>query len=628
MKNKPSNDCHSLSDSLNLTNNPLFCKMALSLLPSIKPAISISAYNKLQGNLRRGDLDSIQDNAELKDFLSMARSGAVSASVVLFRSVYQFVEMFKKLPPPQSSMDQDKAALQVFLDGEKRCAVTNRFLRTKTFSTDHVHWKVKSLIAEILGDLPTNFLDQKVDFGPGSTVNPLERKYAETSEFFKLSDKLYVSQSSKVFLAAHLSYNPVWIDALASHYHINDGDKSRLQLEMEVFKNHLVVVDDLAPNRLGFVPKNADVSRTIGVELNGQIVLQQCVGRLIRKKLRKYGLNLNSQSRNQHLARLAKTLGLATVDIKNASNTLSIECVRKLIPSDWFCVLDTIRQKCGRNKNHNFSKHYDMFSSMGNGFTFELESLIFFAIAVCVNAENGHTDTQAASVYGDDIIVPTNSYTDLVSVLRCYGFTVNKEKSFSSGLFYESCGADYYDSAPVRPFYVRRQVSTIRDAYFLCNSLLFKMVKYQDITLLPAYIILWRNIPSKQRLFGPLHFEGVTESRWDETNDDLEACLRVPLEFAQMNGGVKFNLPTYSYVYKRYQFTSPVVPLSQNHQYAVQNILYLMFLKNGRRTKVTLRGHSKPRLVKAETSRWDGLLNRDESSAIKLIFSYIAMPQP
>jgi len=74
---------------------------------------------------------------------------------------------------------------------------------------------------------------------------------------------------------------------------------------------------------------------------------------------------------------------------------------------------------------------------MGNGFTFPLETLIFWALtrAVC-----GSTAT--VSAYGDDIICPSDRAEDVIAVLTEVGFSVNLEKSFWNGPFRESCGSD------------------------------------------------------------------------------------------------------------------------------------------------------------------------------------------
>jgi hypothetical protein len=48
-------------------------------------------------------------------------------------------------------------------------------------------------------------------------------------------------------------------------------------------------------------------------------------------------------------------------------------------------------------------------------------------------------------VYGDDIIVPTHNALTVIEVLEAFGFKVNTNKSFWTGKFRESCGAEYYD---------------------------------------------------------------------------------------------------------------------------------------------------------------------------------------
>jgi hypothetical protein len=93
---------------------------------------------------------------------------------------------------------------------------------------------------------------------------------------------------------------------------------------------------------------------------------------------------------------------------------------------------------------------------MGSGHTFPLQTLLFYAItqAVCeLLGERGKV-----SVYGDDIICPNFAAPPLVEVFRWIGFTVNTDKSFWSSdymhlmKFRESCGGDFYDAVPVRPW--------------------------------------------------------------------------------------------------------------------------------------------------------------------------------
>jgi len=94
---------------------------------------------------------------------------------------------------------------------------------------------------------------------------------------------------------------------------------------------------------------------------------------------------------------------------------------------------------------------------MGNGFTFELESVIFLAISMAVMEENGIEALPGVNVssFGDDIIVPNELFSDMSAVLSYLGFTVNKEKSFHSGVFRESCAGDFFRGQAVRPYFLK-----------------------------------------------------------------------------------------------------------------------------------------------------------------------------
>jgi len=168
----------------------------------------------------------------------------------------------------------------------------------------------------------------------------------------------------------------------------------------------------------------------------------------------------------------------ATLDLEMASDTLCIELVRELIPPDCFDLLNTLRSHKGLLDGEEI--HWNKFSSMGNGFTFELESMIFLSLSQACSDFHGVTrechqafgDGYAhLSVYGDDIIVPAILAERLIRLFRFTGFRVNTEKSFVSGPFRESCGEDYYEGTAVRPFYLKRKITRWKDVIFLYNGL-------------------------------------------------------------------------------------------------------------------------------------------------------------
>jgi hypothetical protein len=216
------------------------------------------------------------------------------------------------------------------------------------------------------------------------------------------------------------------------------------------------------------VPKATDIDRVACKEPEINLFLQRGVGDYIRKRLRRIGIDLNDQSRNQELARLGVERGLATIDLSSASDSISQAVVFDLLPFEWWSYLDDIRSRSILIDGQ--IRSLEMFSSMGNGFTFELESLIFYALTRAVCWQSGTKGV--ISVYGDDIVAPSSIVPRLRTIFAWYGFTVNLAKSFWTGDFRESCGKHYHKGRDVTPFYIRGKVSTKTDMIRLLNRLI------------------------------------------------------------------------------------------------------------------------------------------------------------
>jgi len=202
-------------------------------------------------------------------------------------------------------------------------------------------------------------------------------------------------------------------------------------------------------NAITLVPKNWKTHRTIAKEPTHSLPFQLALDSWFKSKLRKWGIDLSSQAKNQEFARIGSIDGsLATIDLAMASDTLAFNCVAWLLPPDWFELLCSFRSS-------SFSApwgvgDYAKFSSMGNGYTFSLETLIFTAACRAIGSRQ-------YAVYGDDIALETHLVPSLVKLLRFLGFRVNDEKSFYNpdSRFRESCGCDYYKGNLVTPFYLR-----------------------------------------------------------------------------------------------------------------------------------------------------------------------------
>jgi len=142
--------------------------------------------------------------------------------------------------------------------------------------------------------------------------------------------------------------------------------------------------------------------------------------------------------------------------------------VYQLMPDDWFELLDLSRSPTTTLPDGSVVT-LEKFSSMGNGYTFELESLIFLAIAIY--ATGGYNGSEV-TVYGDDIIIPQSATTRCIDTLNLVGFSVNRSKSFLAGRFFESCGSDWFDNQPVRPFFLRQPPSSkVPFSLYVCNRI-------------------------------------------------------------------------------------------------------------------------------------------------------------
>lgn len=236
------------------------------------------------------------------------------------------------------------------------------------------------------------------------------------------------------------------------------------------------------------VPKTSLIDRCCCKEPDYNMYLQKAIGDSIRRRLKRKGVDLNDQSLNQRLARKGSIDGtLATVDLSSASDSLTTQLVLLLVPDCWFDLMNDVRSKTSMvdGKLH----VNEMFSSMGNAFTFELETLIFWALT---RATAFLTKTSGeVSVYGDDIICPSGLKHAIISVLEFCGFRLNPKKSFFEGPFRESCGAHWLNGLEVTPFYVKKLPVNATDWCLLLNSLR-RWANVETVGICdPTYFDLW-----------------------------------------------------------------------------------------------------------------------------------------
>lgn len=243
--------------------------------------------------------------------------------------------------------------------------------------------------------------------------------------------------------------------------------------------------------------------RSIAIEPSGNVYFQLALGSAIRARLRRSGLDLdNAHLNHRKMAQESSVDGrFATLDLSNASDTLCKNLVKVLLrDTPWLERLEDLRSP--KTLVDGKWVVLEKFSSMGNGYTFELETLVFLGICAECLKLSGIQPLLGVNltIFGDDIIIPTECVRLVTSALAWCGFTTNSSKSFSTGYFRESCGGDYYDGDPVRGVYVKSRLARDPAGVFTAYNGLVRFesdvevslssVKNYLLSLLPDRLIL------------------------------------------------------------------------------------------------------------------------------------------
>jgi len=250
-------------------------------------------------------------------------------------------------------------------------------------------------------------------------------------------------------------------------------------------------------DKLHQVPKNADKNRVITITSVLRKAKQKGIGEWIRKAYRSIrscniNHNLDTCARDhQVLAWIAsKTDFFDTYDFSSASDRITFPILEEVLLGKPRPNCQKLWDMMQRSSSLGFEwkgQRYTYRSfPMGYSFTFELESLIFFALTVAFLLNWGFTLDEApldnciaylVSTYGDDLIVAlSRARKSFERFFGSIGFKLNDEKSFSiETSFRESCGADFNAGTFVRGFYVKTRHPTIRDFLRITN---FTKVNY------------------------------------------------------------------------------------------------------------------------------------------------------
>lgn len=227
------------------------------------------------------------------------------------------------------------------------------------------------------------------------------------------------------------------------------------------------------PVRVISVPKTQKTPRIIAIEPSYNMFIQQALMTMIVKRIENDPLlgsmiGFTDQAPNQEMARLGSSSGsLATLDLSEASDRVSSEHVELLLSRhrQLFNAVFACRSQRAQLPDGEII-HLTKFASMGSALTFPIEAmtfltLVFVGIGKKLNRRLTRKEISSFSgqvrVYGDDIIVPTETVHQVIESLESFGFKVNSDKSFWNGRFRESCGKEYYDGVDVSLVKFRRR---------------------------------------------------------------------------------------------------------------------------------------------------------------------------
>lgn len=240
---------------------------------------------------------------------------------------------------------------------------------------------------------------------------------------------------------------------------------SKSHLVDELDKLTEAMVED-PPAKVVLVPKDSRGPRLISEEPREFMYVQQGLMKLLYDTVARMPavaaqIGFTDQSRNQSLAREGSITGAyATLDLKEASDRVSWKLVNYLFPENWVKAFGACRSLSTVLPDGDVVT-FNKFAPMGSAVCFPVETICFWAIALAACGVNSRslnrtpTDargrTLTVSVFGDDIIVPTQHAEKVMRALRSVGLVVNDKKSFLAGPFRESCGGDYFNGNRVVP---------------------------------------------------------------------------------------------------------------------------------------------------------------------------------
>lgn len=354
----------------------------------------------------------------------------------------------------------DSATLDDFLSWEKRTASVNRKIAERLSLGGRLS-SMWSHIREFLDYAFATFSIEQVS--PRVTHGASHNARRNTHPLYIFGSKRYIDHRLATALRAAGIYDPLTRD---------------LEEILPVSEEYPV---------LDLVEKTWKTKRVIIKQIRHKQMWQSGIGDWLTSHLKRVTGYDPVHAKDKHMA-LARYGSLHrswyTIDLTHASDTVG-EVWAGAFPGELAHWLRLTREgKCVLPDGSVHTLH--MLAGAGNGWTFAVETAIFYAIIYATLRERGFECKKAfsylrnqASVFGDDIIIKDKNIAEAVfESLIGMGFSPNQEKSYLSGSRRESCGGDYSNGISLRSFYAKGRPETIQEWISFCNGI--RRVCYRD----------------------------------------------------------------------------------------------------------------------------------------------------
>lgn len=391
------------------------------------------------------------------------RSGALRPlckSVVRYirflRTVLNFVKKYRVPFSVQEVDEQCKKQVAIETENESTSLLLS--------SGSEPHWVpgARSLVKWLVGKFSSTSGGALQTFGPGCTAD------TNSSTAAKLRESCRPGTGYRCFFGP--SYQP--IASRGKYSLVKSGhalaERNRLESLSDLDRDRSI------PSRGILVPKDSRGARFIAAEPAPLSWIQQQQFKRLAARIHSrteyctrygwsLGISVTDQTVNQRLAKSASLGSHATLDLSSASDRITFAIVRKLFPLDWAMVLSLCQTKTIVLPDKTvLEKH--RFASMGSACTFPVLAIVCWSVSLAAAYYDKHLTNSNPSnvlawasreghmgVFGDDIVVPRGWTESVVKAITYCGLKINEGKSFTEGMFAESCGHDYVTGKLVSP---------------------------------------------------------------------------------------------------------------------------------------------------------------------------------